>query len=225
MNNKGNNKKNKSVLKLIFTIFGSLFLCAVIVFVAIVFINYYNQHNGKKNLVSLFTIISPSMVPTINVYDVVVEVGVNKDNELNVGDIITFNNKVINTHGYTITHRIVEKEMIDGIIKYRTKGDSNYDKDNGYITINDIVGKVIFVIPQAGRIQRFLSSKFGWLLFILIPAGIIVINDIVKIVRLLKIKKEIEAVPYVEEIDNLREKEENERLKELLDRANDFNNK
>jgi len=224
MNNKGK-KQNKSVLNIIVTIFGSIFLCAVFAFIIISAINIYNKQNGKKNIVSMFTIISPSMVPTIKVYDVVIEVGVNTDEEIKLGDIVTFNNPIIDTNGYTITHRIVRVLEKDGKKIYKTKGDSNVNEDVGEITINDIEGKVVLVIPQAGKVQRFLSSRFGWLLFILVPAGIIVINDIVKIVRLLKIKKQVENVPYVQEIVTLREKEENEKIKDLLERANDFNKK
>ncbi len=224
MNNKGKTSK-KSVLSVIITILGSIFLVCVFIFIIIAGINIYNQQHGKKNIVSMFTIISPSMTPTINVLDVVIEVGVNKDEDLKIGDIITFNNPVIDTNGYTITHRIVRTYEQNGKIIYKTKGDSNVSEDNGEITIDNIEGKVVFLIPQAGKIQKFLSSKFGWLLFILVPAGIIVTNDIIKIIRLLKIKKQIEAVPYVQEISTLREKEENKELKELIDRANKFNKK
>lgn len=225
MNNKGNNKKKISVLKVILTIFGSLFLCGVIAFIVIASINIYNHEHGKKNIVALYTIISPSMVPTINVYDVVVDVAVKSDEDLNIGDIITFYSESIDTEGFTITHRIVEKNMENGVFYYKTKGDSNLGNDAGSITLKDIDGKVVLVLPQAGRIQRFLSSRFGWLLFILVPAILIIINDIVHIVRLLKIKKQVEAVPYVQEIDTIREEEENAKLKELIERANNFNKK
>ena len=166
------------------------------------------------------------MIPTINVYDSVVDVRVTSDEQLKVGDIITFHSNYIDTDGYTITHRIVKKQLNNnGQYYYITKGDNNESEDRGYIFLNDIEGKVLLKISQLGKVQEIFSSKYGWTLFILIPAIYIIIEDIIKIIRIYKIRKQIESVPEEPEVEAIRNKEDNDKLKDIIERANDFNNK
>ncbi len=49
--------------------------------------------------------------------------------------------------------------------------------------------------------------------------------DIVKLKRLFKIKKQIENIPNMEEIEHVREKEENKYFRALIERANRINGK
>ena len=80
--------KLKNVLHFIATVLMySICLIMIIVFLVIV-VNFvdkqYNLKNGnnKKDLFSAYTIVSPSMVPTINVLDVVVTMRVNNPEDL-----------------------------------------------------------------------------------------------------------------------------------------------
>ncbi|MBR3229952.1 MAG: signal peptidase I [Bacilli bacterium] len=97
-----------------------------------------------------YTVLSGSMENTINVYDIVVCRKVSK-NEIRVKDIISFSegDKVV-------THRVVKID--DG---YVTKGDNNNTVDNAKVHFKDVNGKVLFIIPKAGRIILFLKSKWG----------------------------------------------------------------
>ena len=131
----------------------------------------YNVKNGnyKSPFLSAYVIASPSMLPTIRVNDAVIIKRVNNDN-LDVGDIITFKNDDLNVNGYTITHRIVGKEMTsDGDFVYYTKGDNNVSEDRGIVKEEDIYGKVVLKIPKIGFVQNFLTKPLGFLVSILIP--------------------------------------------------------
>ena len=67
-----------------------------------------NIKNGenKQPLFGAYIIISPSMVPTINVEDAII-IQRKEADELKVGDIITFTSSDPRYSGLTITHRIV----------------------------------------------------------------------------------------------------------------------
>ena len=71
-----------------------------------------------------------------------------------------------------------------------TKGDNNKVADEASVYEDEILGKMLFKIPQLGKLQIFLGYQGGWLFVILIPALGVIIYDIVKIAnnKLIKIK-------------------------------------
>jgi len=121
----------------------------------------------------------------------------NCDAELKIGDIITFYSNTIDTGGYTVTHRIVDIYKNNGVIYYTTKGDNNMDKDAGLITIDNVVGKCKFIIPSIGKMQIFITSRAGWILIILIPALGIILMDIKKLIKIFRIKEQIDEIPQI----------------------------
>ncbi|MDD6272700.1 MAG: signal peptidase I [bacterium] len=138
----------------------------------------------------LYTIISPSMVPSINVYDVILIKKV-ETSDLKVGDIITFKS-TNNFFGNTpITHRIVEILDTEDGIRYEVKGDANAIEDEEKVIPENIYGKVVLRIPSLGKIQFFLTSKKGWIAIILVPTILIIVYDIYKIINLIKLRKEL----------------------------------
>lgn len=203
---------------------------AVLVLIAafLVFFIVSNQlarSKGYKPIISLYTIVSPSMEPNIKVYDVILDTRVKDEKSLRIGDVITFYSDVIDTGGYTITHRIVDIYEENGKTYFITKGDNNDDIDDGVTTFESIVGKVNYVIPQVGKLQFLISSNLGWVIIILIPALAIIIADLIKLFRIVKIKKQIEDMPKYQEVEIIREKEEDKKLRALVDEANRLNNK
>lgn len=102
-----------------------------------------------KPLISVYTIVSESMKPKLNIYDLAIDIKVSKDNDIKKGDIITF--KTI-SNSQTITHRVIDIiETEDGKL-YKTKGDNNNEADEDLITIDNIIGKYLFKIPKIGRL-------------------------------------------------------------------------
>ncbi|MDH6363750.1 signal peptidase [Enterococcus sp. PF1-24] len=105
-------------------------------------------------------VISGSMAPEISVNDLVI---VKTDEDYAAQDVIMF------TDGnYHTTHRILEITP-EG---YITKGDAN-NTDDGLILKENVVGKVIFVVPLIGAIQEFLMTTQG-LLFMFVLGGLFV---------------------------------------------------
>ncbi len=139
--------------------------------------------NYKGPILSAYVIASPSMVPTIKVNDAVIIKRVNND-LLEVGDIITFKNEDLNVNGYTITHRIIGKEMTsNGDFVYYTKGDNNTSEDRGIVKEEDIYGKVVLKIPKIGFIQNFLEKPIGFFISILIPMLVIIGVKVFKVMK------------------------------------------
>ena len=167
-----------------------------------------DQYIAKQNretrapLFGAYIIISPSMVPKINVYDAVVTMRVS-EKMIKLNDVITFLSQEIDTKGTPITHRVVGiLETSDGERAYRTKGDANASEDRALIRQSEVLGKVILRIPMIGYVKTFLSSKIGWLVAIVFPCVGIIGYDILKLTGVVKTKKKeeeevIEEIPEV----------------------------
>jgi signal peptidase len=167
-------------------------------------------------LISLYTIVSPSMTPNINVYDVVVNVKVNKPSDIKVGDVITFTSTSSISRGFTVTHRVVEVIEDENGVSYKTKGDNNLSADSSPATYDNVIGKVILRIPQLGRVQYFLASQGGWIIAVVIPALFIIITDILKIFKLVGVKTKIEQMDEAEKLSKKKQKDKEELRKEVL---------
>ena len=217
--------KNKEIILKTIVNFFSFLVLSILIFLSSFFAfyiveNVYAKVTNTKPLVSLYVIVSPSMVPTINVNDMIVDFGVNKDEDVKENDIVTFYSNVINTGGYTITHRINSINVYDDEYRYITKGDNNSSVDVGFTTIDRIVGKVFLIIPKVGLVQSFLSSKWGWLLIVVIPSLGILIADIFKLIELFKIKNEIIEIKPVVDINYKREIDSNKNIRKLIEKSN-----
>ena len=214
-----NKKKGNSILKLIlniisWTIFALLILIALfLLYYAIATQIYAKKGEKYKPAFSLYTIISGSMEPNINVYDVVVDTKVDNPEDIKVGDIITFTSSSSLTYGVTITHRVIAIDNSNGVYRYRTQGDNNLVPDDTYVEFGNVLGKVLFKVPQLGRVQFLLLKAGSWLFIILIPSLGIVIYDLLKVLKLAGTKKKIDNTLNNKK-DNVISKEKQEKLKE-----------
>lgn len=186
-------EKIKRIIHYIFTVITySVFLIMILVFLVII-INFIDQKNNLKKgiqkpaLVSAYTIVSPSMVPNINVLDVIITTRVSDPAKIKVGDVITFNSTDYRSSGVTVTHRVKKIEKTsDGKYLFTTKGDANNTEDATRQPFSSIYGKVLLRLPKLGYIQYILSTVLGWLLLIIVPTVLIIGADIIKIIKTIK---------------------------------------
>ena len=184
-------KKFKKISSIVSYILIILLMIIASFFILYVICGKIAEKRGENPPFGLYTIISPSMTPKIKVYDVVFVKKINT-NDLKVNDVITFYSTNSFFGGTPITHRIIEIVDVPDVGKmYRVKGDANEIADDEKVYPNNVIGKVMFEIPQLGRLQYFLASRTGWLVAILIPALVIIGYDIYKLIRLIKLKNKL----------------------------------
>lgn len=124
----------KIISNVLFVILGIFLLIAIYSFISINILN--NKYVNFFNY-TFFEVASDSMAPVITTNDLII-VKLTKDIKEN--DIITFTKE-----DSLITHRVISK---DGN-SYLTKGDANNEYDDRVVN-DDIVGKVIKILPNAG---------------------------------------------------------------------------
>ncbi len=181
----------RDILKLISTIISwtvfvlLLIVAALLLYYFVATRIYASKGSGYEPKFGLYTIISGSMTPNINVYDVVVDIRVDNPEDIEIGDVITFYSDDPQVGGGTITHRVISiVKDENGEYSYQTKGDYNLIEDESLVEFEDIVGKVALRIPQLGRVQFFLASSMGWLTIILVIALLVIFNSFRKLYKL-----------------------------------------
>ncbi|WP_440947272.1 signal peptidase I [Methanosarcina sp. T3] len=125
-------------------------------------------------------VLSGSMTPIMLPGDMIVVESVNPE-ELTAGDVIAF----LDPGGKDtfVTHRIVKIEEEGEKRIFRTKGDANEEEDFFKVPDSDVVGKLIFVIPFAGYLPEATKNKAIFLLTVIIPSVIIILDEIRTIIE------------------------------------------
>lgn len=135
-------------------------------------------HFGIADTVKPFIVQSGSMAPSIPVGSVVL---VRTAPVYNQNDIITFHNE--GKAQSIVTHRVVFARNTNGQNTYITGGDVNKDVDRYEVKHADIVGKVYFTLPAIGYAVDFAKTPKGFILLVIIPATIIVYEEIRSVQR------------------------------------------
>jgi signal peptidase len=121
---------------------------------------------GTQN--PFYVVSSESMVPVLQVYDILVVQGNHPFESVNLGDIIVFYRP--SDHDRVIVHRVVS---ISDEYPYslRTKGDANPASITGVdfpITEREYIGKVVQVVPQVGYITKILTPPINYIIIAII---------------------------------------------------------
>jgi len=160
----------KQTLKKVVSIFQWLL---TIVLVSVVLLLIFTAFDPVKSF-QVLRVMSGSMEPGIKTGSVVFVKQVNPK-ELKSGDVITF---LSNNANQLVTHRIVQISEDNKII---TKGDANSSRDVDSVALTSVKGKVIFAAPYLGYISSWTKTPYGFILLIIIPTILIIINEIFNI--------------------------------------------
>ncbi|MDI1495008.1 MAG: peptidase S26B, signal peptidase [Cenarchaeum symbiont of Oopsacas minuta] len=117
-----------------------------------------------------YVVSSGSMVPELEVNDIIVVQGKNSIDEVQIGDIIVFDRP--SDHDRVIVHR-VESITNEDPVELRTKGDANSASIPGTdypITAEEYIGTVIFTVPQVGYVTKVLTPPTNYIIMAIIIA-------------------------------------------------------
>jgi signal peptidase I len=146
---------------------GTMYLLTVFVLCCIVFL-LFSTFQAKKDSMKVpaffgykpMTVLTNSMKPEISAGDMIL-VKETKIGNIKKGDILTFQT----ADKRVVTHRVAQVTQ-QGFI---TKGDNNNVEDKEKAQPANVIGKVAFILPNAGYIAKLISSKLGFSIFVLLP--------------------------------------------------------
>lgn len=173
------------ILKIPFTILKIIVSIILIVILTFNIFNIVSYKILKKDNATFFgystaIVVTGSMATEINPNDLVL---VKHFEEYDINDIIMFDSGTS-----FVTHRIIDKTE-EGFI---TKGDANNVEDDWRIKENNIVGKVIFVIPQIGLILNYFKTPLGIFSLILIGFLLYEVPILINKIKEEKLKEEVD---------------------------------
>ena len=132
---------------------------------------------GTQN--PFYVVASGSMIPVLQVYDVLIVQGHEPFEDIKVGDIIVFNRPT--GHDRVIVHRVAA--IIDDDPKtIRTKGDANPASIPGTdypITKEEYIGKVAYTIPQIGYVTQILKPPMNYIIIVIV-IGVMIVKQMSK---------------------------------------------
>jgi len=132
---------------------------------------------GTQN--PFYVVASGSMIPELEVYDVLIVQGHEPFEDIETGDIIVFNRP--SDHNRVIVHRVIS--VIDDDPKtLRTKGDANPASIPGTdfpITEEEYIGKVVYTLPQVGYVTQLLKPPINYVIIVVV-IGVMVLKQMAK---------------------------------------------
>ncbi|WP_428326283.1 signal peptidase I [Nitrosopumilus sp.] len=147
---------------------------------------------GTQN--PFYVVASGSMIPVLEVYDVLIVSGHEPFEELEVGDIIVFDRP--SDHNRVIVHRVAS--ILDEDPRtIRTKGDANPASIPGTdfpITEEEYIGKVAYTLPQVGYITQLLKPPINYIIIVIV-IGIMFIKQFTK-------RKKEKELPFTDPMDS-----------------------
>ena len=175
---------------------------------------------GTQN--PFYVVVSGSMIPELEVYDVLIVQGHESFEDIGIGDIIVFDRP--SDHNRVIVHRVVS--IIDDEPKtIRTKGDANPASIPGTdfpITDKEYIGKVVYTLPQVGYVTQLLKPPINYIIIVVV-IGVMIVKQIIKKKKLkdttLSDSLESENPDTVEELSDIDKIEKDSEYSEHVEKS------
>ena len=118
----------------------------------------------------LMVVSSGSMIPTLNVGDIIVVRGTDPST-VTVGTIIIFHSPY--DYSTPIVHRVIAIDDQGGQEFFQTKGDNNAVADGWRVPTANLIGIYVMKVPYIGLLSLELRGPLGWILIVLLVMLII----------------------------------------------------
>ena len=177
----------KKALKITLSVLAWVLLIFALLITILVFTS--DKNNGVPSLFGRMplTVESGSMEPTFKEGDLIIAKEIDDINELKVDDVISFwTNEIVEGSNVINTHRIIEVIDENGTKSFKTKGDNNDQEDTYIVYPSKIIGKWTGTrLGGIGKVMKFLKTKTGFLVCILIPMAIFFLFELFKLIMVI----------------------------------------
>ncbi|MGQ4833394.1 MAG: signal peptidase I [Candidatus Asgardarchaeia archaeon] len=140
-------RKHESDLKTVFL--------GILLIASVFGVNFYLP-SALNTTHPIVVVSSQSMVPNLNVGDIIILHGV-PPSEIKVGDIIVFKATWLPENSPFVIHRVIKIEIKSGHYYFYTKGDHNLIRDPEPAPDTNVIGVAVVVIPKIGTVTLFLQ--------------------------------------------------------------------
>lgn len=181
-------------MKRLLAFIGNIIFVAVVLYLCYFIVLAAQNRSPDVFGYRMLRVMSDSMEPVFGSGECIIVKAAEQD-EIQVGDIVTFISADPLLNGSFNTHRIMDivPDRTTGRMVYFTKGDNNSWTDDYTIYYEDIVGKYIYKLPYGRKFSAFLdklSDRSYYFAIIIIPILLCFISCILQVVREVRRRQE-----------------------------------
>lgn len=176
-----NKIQNNRFIKILLMLVKAIISFFIVLVVSIIFVQRISNNKVSFCGYSMYTIITESMVPKYNVYDMVIVKDV-EPSELVVGDDVVYMGAVSDFKDKIVTHQIISITKKDGRFHFRTKGINN-DIEDPSIDESQVMGKVIFKSSLLSLISKIVNNPYGFYFVIFVPFAILLVMEFIDFIE------------------------------------------
>ena len=150
---------------------------AVVLFLIVVVLQRFSNNKISFFDYRMFTVVSGSMKPIYDIGDVLISKETTPS-KIQVGDTISYLGKAGSFKDKVITHKVVGiNKTEDGKYVFRTKGTANLIEDP-LVYEDQLYGVVKYKVKTLSLVYKLVSTKYGMLIFIIIPLFYVIGSEI-----------------------------------------------
>lgn len=178
----------KKVIKKIWKVISTVLIVLMVAITVLLIVFKFVGETPSVFGYNLFYIVTGSMEPTIKVGDIILSKDADTK-DLKEGDIVTFNGEEGDLNGKIVTHRIVSIYDENGETYIITRGDANTADDPPH-KADCVVAVMKGKIPLLGALVSFINTPVGFVVLIVTPLLLSLVNEIIDLVRAFRSTKE-----------------------------------
>lgn len=176
-----NKIKNNKILNMLLMFLKVVSAFLIIIVVCIVFFQRISDNKMTIAGVGIFTIVSESMTPDYEVWDMIVSKKVDTSS-IKVGDDVVYLGQKGDFNGKIVTHRVIEIKETNGKRQFITKGIAN-DLEDPIIDSSQVYGKVLFKSKVLSFLSKLINNLYGFYFIVFVPFVIMLFIEIIDIVN------------------------------------------
>ena len=170
-------KKQSKASKVISTIINVVLVLAIVLAAISTYVSFVTTSgNGVPSIFGLqmYSIQTESMYPVLKPGDLIFDTAIEKPEDLQKGDIITYWT-VINGERVLNTHKIHEIYDGGGYLIFETKGEANTVVDSLTVHESEVVGKYKFRVEGLGKVFDYLQDSTGFLVVVVVAVAVAIV--------------------------------------------------
>lgn len=181
MKDKINMMKNNKIINMILMFLKVISVFLIIIVVSIVFVQRVSDNKITIGGIEIFTIVSESMAPEYEVWDMLVSKEIDPSS-IKVGDDVVYLGKQGDFENKIVTHRVIEIKENSGKREFVTKGIAN-DIADPIVGEDQVYGKVLFKSNVLSFLSKLVNNLYGFYFIVFVPFVIMLFIEIVEIVN------------------------------------------
>ena len=172
---------NNPFLKFLFGFTKVIVWIFVILIVLVIGVQRLFNNQVSIGSYRMFTIVTGSMMPEYEVYDVII-VKEEDPKDIQVGDDLTYLGKVGDYKDKVITHRVKKIRQENGVYYFTTQGTANNTPDPE-IREDQSYGTVVYRPAVLSFLRRILNNSYGLYFLVLVPIAILIFLEILDYIK------------------------------------------